>query len=257
MRTLALLLAVASAAAADEIIMKTGRKIDGVVKKETETVVVLEIGGGTVTIERHLIAEIRYDSETAVRKGRDRAQAVKESKDPLELWKAADWCETHGVSKELRPLIDRALLLDLEDNRMSPERFMLKLARQGISDKTLRAYVTLYDIETDFSPEERKRLYEAGMKLELLEWLVARQEARRPPPPPAPEPPKAPPPPPPTTAAPPPPRDCGMRLPPPLLVSPQLYPTYIPNYYGPYIYYYPYLNVIPYFMTPPPQGQSR
>jgi len=256
MRTIACFLAVTSIAAADDIIMKTGRKIDGVVKKETETVIVLEIGGGTVTIERHLIAEIRYDAETAVRHGRDRAQAVKDSKDPLALWKAADWCETHGVSKELRPLIDRALQLDLEDNRMSPERYMLKLARQGISDKTLRAYVMLYDIETDFSTEERKRLYDAGMKLELLEWLQARQEARRPPPP-APEPLKAAPPPPPAPVAPAPPKDCGIRLPPPVLVSPQLYPTYVPNYYGPYIYYYPYLNVIPYFMTPPPQGQSR
>jgi hypothetical protein len=261
MRTLAcltalgLLPAFASAAFADEVVMKTGRRIEGVVTKETDFAVVLEIGGGTVVIERHLIAEIRYDPASAVRRGRELVDAVKDSRTPLDLWKAADWLERNGVSKEVRPLIDRALELDLDDNRMSPERYLLKLAREGIGEKTLRAYVTLYDIRTDIPADERKRLYDEGLKLELIEWLVGREEARRPPPPP---PPAAPEPAPVVEEPQPAPplqrpfrfHEQGYFLPPPMVVTPQLYPTYVPNYYGQYIYYYPYLNVVPYFVVP-------
>lgn len=253
MRTLPFLALLAAPVFADEVVMKTGRKIEGVVQKETETAVVLEIGAGTVVIERHLIAEIRYDPASVLRRGRELVEAVKDSRNPVELWKAADWLERNGVSKEVRPLIDRALELDLNDNRMSPERYLLKLAREGIADKTLRAYVTLYDIRTDIPPDERKRLYEEGMKPDLIEWLVAREEARRARlyPQPEPEPAAIPVVESPKPARPQcPPRpfhfhEHGYFIPPPLVIVPQLYPTYLPNYYGRYIYYYPYLNVFP------------
>lgn len=258
MRMLSCLALLASAGYADEVVMKTGRKIEGVVQNETPTSVVVEIGGGMVVIERHLISEIRLDPASAVRRGRELVEAVKDSRDPLELWKAADWLERNGVSKEVRPLIDRALKLSLDDNRMSPERYLLALSRHGISDKTIRAYVALYDIRTEIAVEERKRLYADGMNLELIEWLVAREEARRSSPSPSDEPPSAPrvveesrP----APVSPPCPHqfrfhEQGYCIPPPLVVTPQLYPTYVPNYYGPYIYYYPYLHVVPYWIVP-------
>ena len=156
--TLAILLATAAALAGDEIRLKSGGRLEGIVREERSDVVVFETAAGTVTIPRREIESVDrsvrsplqeyYDRETkaqtaeelislaewaaenkmsrfvkglqergaaiARREFVDQAAALGEDASADSLYRLGTWARRHGLSREGRDLLERALLRDPE-----------------------------------------------------------------------------------------------------------------------------------------------
>jgi hypothetical protein len=106
-RSTSVLLALAAAASADDIVLKNGATLSGIIRRETPEAVTLDIPQGTIRIERHQIRSIERSEDTPLHEFRARAADTADHH-----WDLADWCVGNGLSCELRPLIVQALKLD-------------------------------------------------------------------------------------------------------------------------------------------------
>lgn len=110
-RGLATLLALASSAAADEIVLTSGGKLSGIVRSEDAACVTVEVGAGTVTLPRTQIREIR-GGPSALSEYYERATRLKDSKDPGALAELARWAKANGLERHARRQFERVLELD-------------------------------------------------------------------------------------------------------------------------------------------------
>lgn len=108
---IALALAAGSgAAAADEVVLRNGQKLAGIAREEGKQVVV-EIGAGTVSFPRDQVVSIT-PGPTPLHEYRDRYEAIRNSPKAQDFYELAKWARERGVSRYVRPLLQRTLELD-------------------------------------------------------------------------------------------------------------------------------------------------
>ena len=99
-----------AAASADELQLKNGNRLSGIIVGQTTTSVEIEIGAGRVTVPRSIIAKIvTGESSLSVYQTRARALAANDIAGWLEL---ADWARSHELSGQARDAYERVLALD-------------------------------------------------------------------------------------------------------------------------------------------------
>lgn len=110
-RGLVALLAMVSAAAADEVLLTSGGKLSGIVRSEDAASVTVELGAGTVAVPRDQVKEIRRGS-SALSEFYERAGRLKESKDAAAIAELASWARGKGLERHARRQFERVLQLD-------------------------------------------------------------------------------------------------------------------------------------------------
>lgn len=119
---LLLSLALAASARADVILLKNGGRLEGVIKKETKTTIVLKVGGGTLKIKRKEIRKILRRSDEANEKLKEK-QKAKDKKGP-----AAPPPKTPETERARRTLDQQGRIEDkAEAVNDGPRRFSLRL----------------------------------------------------------------------------------------------------------------------------------
>lgn len=113
MRTLGLVivgLLCASALGADEVVLKSGRVIRGVVVEETATTIVLDIGAGQVGFPRSGVARV-VKGHSAIAEYRQRAEALRP--DDIGGWLAlAQWARDGDLHTSATEAFERVIALD-------------------------------------------------------------------------------------------------------------------------------------------------
>lgn len=264
-RAAALFLLAGSPIAADEVFLKNGSSLKGAITRQDDRSVTLEFGQGSIVIQKNQIERIVADQNSNVQDFRDRYRAIENSRVAADYWHLADWCSRNSVTTHLRSLVERAIELDADFDKLGRAEFVARLVASGIASSSIRTWIDLRLLTVKVDEKDLERLRDKGMTPELFEWLLKRQA-----PPPVvvkePEPAPAPP-------APKPPAVTGVRQTPfhsdsweragfpecpytyPIVVTKNPYP-YVPAYYGPYIYYVPY-GSYPVITTPPSTGSYR
>lgn len=110
---LLLVAALAVAAAADEIITKSGRKFSGKIVGETSTHVQIKTKfGGVVKVAKSDIKEI-IAKKSKADKYTERLKKVSRS-DPEALWELSVWCRLEGLSKQYRETLKLVIAADTD-----------------------------------------------------------------------------------------------------------------------------------------------
>jgi hypothetical protein len=106
----AVLTLAAAAASADELQLKNGNRLSGIIVGQTTTSVEIEIGAGRVTVPRSIIAKIvTGESPLSVYQTRARALAANDIAGWLEL---AEWARSRDLSGQARDAYERVLAVD-------------------------------------------------------------------------------------------------------------------------------------------------
>jgi len=107
MRTVIIALTLAALAAADTVVCKDKRRIEGKIVEETETHVKLQVKNGAVTIPRHQIEKVIHGATTleVYEQRRDRVDAS----DPAALLDLAIWCHDNHLEKQSQSEYERVL----------------------------------------------------------------------------------------------------------------------------------------------------
>lgn len=102
-------LAAGSWAAADEVILKNGQTLEGIVS-ETDDRVVVEVGFGTVTLDKAQVKEI-VRRGTALQDYEERSKAAKTAEDHYQL---GQWAQEKGLKQRAEEHYRRAMALEPE-----------------------------------------------------------------------------------------------------------------------------------------------
>ncbi len=107
MRSLVFALVLAAAAAADTVVTRDGRKIEGKIVEETEAQVKVQVKNGAVTIPRHQIREVIHGATTleVYEQRRERVDAT----DAKALLDLALWCKEMHLDKQAAAEFERVL----------------------------------------------------------------------------------------------------------------------------------------------------
>jgi len=108
MRTLLLSLALASAALADEVMLKNGSAFSGIVREEGDRVVV-EMDFGTMTFKKVDVRSISRNGEDVLSQFQTRSRVATDAKSMMEL---AAWARDKGLSGRATELYRKVLVLD-------------------------------------------------------------------------------------------------------------------------------------------------
>ena len=101
---------VAAGARADELLLKSGGRLSGIIVAQTPTSVEIEVGAGRVTVPRSIIAKIvEGESSLSVYQRRARALSPTDLAGWLEL---AEWAQSRDLSGQSRDAYLRVLALD-------------------------------------------------------------------------------------------------------------------------------------------------
>jgi hypothetical protein len=103
-------LLLAGPAASDEVRLKNGNKLVGIARTEDDRVIV-EVGGGTVTLWRWDVAEI-VPGKTPLHELHERSEKIRGSTKAEDYYTLALWAKTNGISHHGISLLERALALD-------------------------------------------------------------------------------------------------------------------------------------------------
>ncbi|MCE9582417.1 MAG: HEAT repeat domain-containing protein [Planctomycetes bacterium] len=98
MRTLILALSLAAIAAADTVVCKDKRRIEGKIIEETEALVKVQVKNGAVTIPRYQIQEVIHGATTEEVYEERRARV--DISDPAALLDLAAWCDKNHLAKQ-------------------------------------------------------------------------------------------------------------------------------------------------------------
>ena len=115
MRTILLLVLLAAPLAADTVVCRDGRRIQGKIAEETEAHVKLTVKHGSVTIPRYQIKEIIRGATTEEVYEDRRART--DASDVKALLELAAWCAENGLRKEAAAEYERVLAADPENLR--------------------------------------------------------------------------------------------------------------------------------------------
>lgn len=109
-RALALLLAVPAAASADQVLLKGGGRLDGIVVARSASAVVIEIGAGRVTVPLSQVSRV-IEGESAL--STYQARAARLAADDLAGWlDLARWSSAQGLSTQARTAYEHVRRLD-------------------------------------------------------------------------------------------------------------------------------------------------
>lgn len=100
-------LALGATAAADEVVLKNGFTLEGIVT-ETEDRVTVEIASGSVTVPKDQVREIRRDT-AAIREFEDRRKAASTTEEHYQL---AQWASERGMKDRAEAQYRRVIALD-------------------------------------------------------------------------------------------------------------------------------------------------
>jgi hypothetical protein len=107
---------------ADEVILKTGGRLSGVVVEQTEQTVTIETGPGPVTLPMSRVAKI-VRGKALLTEFRDRAARL--ARNDVDGWLTlAEWASARGLATQAREAYERVLTLDPQN----------AAARRGVGD---------------------------------------------------------------------------------------------------------------------------
>jgi hypothetical protein len=101
----------ASLAAADEIQLTNGRKINGKVTRKDGGKVVVEVGAGTIVLDAKDVSAVN-PARTPLDEYTEKWQAVKDSTKPSDFLALAKWAEENKLTRYLTPLYEKVIALD-------------------------------------------------------------------------------------------------------------------------------------------------
>lgn len=170
---------------ADQIFLKNGRTLDGLIKKETESLVVLDLGVGSTTIPRDRIDFIKRSDnkeKDRIRNKWRKKYFLHKKHVPKKLKNlAAEFRnllgqrdnavraqqglsyregDEHGLRKEIKELHDRLIEVSRELKTFSPEQDLKGYNALVIESNALRAGMTLKHDELEKTKEGRVRATE-------------------------------------------------------------------------------------------------
>jgi len=108
MRTLLLSLALASAALADEVVLKNGSAFSGIVREDGDRVVV-ELEFGTMTFKKVDVRSISRNGEDVLSQFQQKLRTATDAKSMMEL---AAWARDKGLSGRASELYRKVIVLD-------------------------------------------------------------------------------------------------------------------------------------------------
>ena len=173
-----------AAAAADEVLLKGGGRLEGMVVEQSETTVVVETSPGRVTVPRSRVEKVVL-SDSALQAYRNRARSLRD--EDLEGWvELARWAEENGLPTQARQAYERVLALDPENARAHQATGDVRLDGRWVSlEESYRARGYVYHEGRWMPPEERRALLESRQiedrdrrERRLLEAHVREAEAR-------------------------------------------------------------------------------
>jgi hypothetical protein len=102
----------ASAAAADEIVLTNGKKItNAMVSSKTPDRVVIEVGGGTITLPAKDVSAIN-PARTPLHDYHDKIKTVGNSTKASDYWDLALWAKMNGLTRYTGALSEKVISLD-------------------------------------------------------------------------------------------------------------------------------------------------
>src|SRR5688572_26732770 len=106
----------ASLAAADEIQLTNGRKINGKVVKKDGGKVVVEVGAGTITLDAKDVSSVN-PGRTAIDEYQEKYAAVKDSTKASDFLALAKWAEDNKLTRYTPALYQKVIALDPENGQ--------------------------------------------------------------------------------------------------------------------------------------------
>lgn len=103
-------LVLAGAAWADEVTLRSGRKIVGIAREEGDRIIV-EMPLGTVGFPKDDVVSIT-PGRTLLHDYRDKAEAVRDTKDAKDFYALAKWARENGLTRYVNPNLQKCLELD-------------------------------------------------------------------------------------------------------------------------------------------------
>jgi len=136
-----IVLLLSTAASADEVILRDGRKFTGEIVRETDESVSIKTVGGTLTFARGEIARVVWKEDPKkVYRQKAKALSDKEINARLEL---ARWCMAHRLEAEAGREVQQVLFVDPEN--ATAQELLERLAKSSQQGVPLRIEVTLTD----------------------------------------------------------------------------------------------------------------
>ncbi len=176
MRRLGLLLLLGSIPlAADEVFLKNGSSIKGVVTKDDGRIVTIRIGQGTIDLERHLVERIVRDDSSPVSELDQKIADAAAKNTARAYWELADWCSQRGVTTSLRGILARAR--SLENPKLTRVDLMKHLLGSGIRQSSIRSWIEMGEFSDKLDDKEFASLREIGAGQDLADWIVRRHPA--------------------------------------------------------------------------------
>lgn len=108
----------ATAGSADEIVLRNGGRLSGVIVERTETRVTIETGPGRVTLPMSRVERI-VDGESALETYAERAEALAPG-DAAGWAELARWAKQHDLQTQARAAWERVLAIDPATPRPTP-----------------------------------------------------------------------------------------------------------------------------------------
>lgn len=97
----------------DDVVLKGGGRITGEIVKETETAVTVDIGAGSMTVQKSSVVRIE---KTASPLQKYRAQAASLAPEDVEGWrKLGRWAGSQGLTKQSREAFSKVKAIDPND----------------------------------------------------------------------------------------------------------------------------------------------
>ncbi len=154
------LLALASAAAADVVHLKTGEKLEGKILSETATKVKIETPFGTTEVERSRIEKIER-GKTPKEVFAERKAALGKT-DVVGRWDLVLYCKEQKLNREAKALVAEILVLDPNHAEANRENGKIQYDGKWFTKEHLEKY----------QEEERKKMEAAGMVWHDGRWMT-------------------------------------------------------------------------------------
>ena len=174
-RTLLLVLSLASAAAADEVVLRNGSVFSGIVREEGDRIVV-EVDFGTMTFKKADVRSIAR-GEDPIREFQEKAKTATDVKGMISL---AGWAREKGLGSRANELYRKALVLDPDQAEARKALGYEKLNGLWLSGDdlmTARGYVKWNGRWLSKETAERLQELEAQAKIEADRVALATRVA--------------------------------------------------------------------------------
>jgi hypothetical protein len=174
---LVLLLAGASSAAADEVILKNGGRVSGVVVARTDAAITLEVGPGRLTLP---IARVERVVAGGSALGRYRQRAAQLAANDVAGWlELAGWARDSDLLTQAREALEHVLALDPQNAAAHRARGDVLLGERWMSlEDSYRAKGLVLFEGSWVTPEERAALERSRAEEQAATRARAEAEAR-------------------------------------------------------------------------------